>query len=204
MASSDLDGRVKRKREAKIAKPNKKSRSSPDAEDSAEDEGAKILLMEKGILESRKNYNDISVLLGMASSQQNGPEESMLATVALCRVFMRMLAQGTLNPKKGASEKDQVVFNWLKAQYTQYKAHLTTLLKDEDLASTALTLSMRLLKAEGEHLDTGEEHSFPWLFLESVIGALLEAGDEDVCKTFIEDYAEQYDDVRYFTFKALK
>ncbi|KAG6028811.1 hypothetical protein E4U41_000570 [Claviceps citrina] len=198
--TKDVEG-AKRKRSSADEKPAKKRRSASEERDDA---NAKILLLEQGILESRKNYNDISVLLRIAGRYESGEPESMLAAVALCRVFMRLLAQGSLIAKKSLSEKDLVVVGWLKDQLSQYKAVLLSLLLEEELAATALTLSMRLLKAEGQFLYDKEEYSFPTAFMESIVRAVLISDHEDVREAFIGGFAEQYDDLRFFTFKSVK
>ncbi|KAH8128455.1 hypothetical protein FP744_10008659 [Trichoderma asperellum] len=195
---------AKRKRAStgdKVTKVAKRRRSSNEE---AEDPSAKILLMEQGILESKKNYNDIAKLLSIASRYEDGEEESTLAAVALCRIFLRLLAQGSLVAKKHLSEKESVVFGWLKDQYSQYKALLQDMLKDEDLAVTALTLSMRTLKAEGEHLHNKEEYTFPQAFLEGIVAVLIMSDSDEARKAFLESYVEEYDDIRYYTFKSVK
>lgn len=195
---------AKRKRPSTGDKANKVVKRRRSSNDDAEDPNAKILLMEQGILESKKNYNDIVTLQSIASRYENGEEESMLAAVALCRIFLRLLVQGSLVAKKGLSEKDTVVVGWLKDQFAQYKSLLQKMLADEDLAATALTLCMRLLKAEGEHLYDKEEYTFPYAFLENIVEVLIMSGNEDVRKAFLESYVEQYDDIRYYTFRAVK
>ncbi|KAJ4861144.1 CBF/Mak21 family domain-containing protein [Trichoderma breve] len=195
---------AKRKRTStgdKVTKVTKRRRSSNEE---AEDPNAKILLMEQGILESKKNYNDIATLLSIASRYEDGEDESTLAAVTLCRIFLRLLAQGSLIAKKGLSEKDSVVVGWLKDQFSQYKTLLQNMLGDEDLAVTALTLCMRTLKAEGEHLYDKEEYTFPQAFLESIIAVLITSDNEDARKAFLESYVEEYDDIRYYTFKSVK
>lgn len=195
---------AKRKRAStgdKVTKVTKRRRSSNEE---AEDPSAKILLMEQGILESKKNYNDIATLLSIASRYEDGEEESTLAAVTLCRIFLRLLAQGSLIAKKGLSEKDSVVVGWLKDQFSQYKTLLQNMLGDEDLAVTALTLCMRTLKAEGEHLYDKEEYTFPQAFLENIVAVLITADNEDARKAFLESYVEEYDDIRYYTFKSVK
>lgn len=195
---------AKRKRTStgdKVTKVTKRRRSSNEE---AEDPSAKILLMEQGILESKKNYNDIATLLSIASRYEDGEDESTLAAVTLCRIFLRLLAQGSLIAKKGLSEKDSVVVGWLKDQFSQYKTLLQNMLGDEDLAVTALTLCMRTLKAEGEHLYDKEEYTFPQAFLESIVAVLITSDNEDARKAFLESYVEEYDDIRYYTFKSVK
>lgn len=195
---------AKRKRAStgdKVTKVTKRRRSSNEE---TEDPSAKILLMEQGILESKKNYNDIATLLSIASRYEDGEDESTLAAVTLCRIFLRLLAQGSLIAKKGLSEKDSVVVGWLKDQFSQYKTLLQNMLGDEDLAVTALTLCMRTLKAEGEHLYDKEEYTFPQAFLENIVAVLITSDNEDARKAFLESYVEEYDDIRYYTFKSVK
>jgi len=196
--------RSKRKRASEGEKPKKRRRSSSGSEEEDEDPNAKILLMEQGILESKKNYNDISALLSIMSEYEKGEPQSMLAAVALCRVFVRLIAQGSLKRKSTSSEKEAIVVNWLKEMFSAYKTTLLSFLGDEDLAMTALTLCMRVLKTEGEYQHNSEEYSFPSTFLLGIVSAILQGNDEDVRRTYIEEYAEQYDDIRYYTFKSVK
>jgi U3 small nucleolar RNA-associated protein 19 len=191
---------AKRKRLSNGEKSVKRRRSTGEEEDP----NAKILLMEQGILESKKNYNDITVLLTMMRQFDSGNEESLLAAVALCRVFVRLLAQGSLVPKKDLSDKERVVVSWLKDHFFQYKSELLLLLKDEDVGVTALTLCMRALKAEGEFLYDKDDYTFPRKFLEQIVAVIAAPGQEEVRKAFLEEYLEQYDDIRYFTFKSVK
>ncbi len=194
---------AKRKRSAATEKPTKKRRASSGDEEE-EDPNAKILLMEQGILESRKNYNDIAVLLTQAKDFEAGKPESMLSTVALCRIFMRLLAQGSLIAKKSLSEKETVVVGWLKDQFGQFKEVLLDLLGEEEVAATALTLCMRTLKAEGQHLYDKAEYTFPRAFMEDIVTRLIAADNDEVRQAFIEEFAEQFDDIRYYTFKSAK
>ena len=193
--------RSKRKRAAAGDGPQKRRHSSVNE---SEDASENILMMEQRILESKKNYNDITVLITTASQFRTGNPESMLAAVTLCRVFVRLLAQGSLIAKKTLSEKDAVVVGWLRDQLSQYKAILLTLLKEDDVGMTALTLCMRMLKAEGEYLYDKEEYTFPRAFLDDIVSAILISDARDIVKAYIEDYAEQYDDIRYYTFASVK
>lgn len=196
--------RSKRKRSSTQEKPTKRRRSSSSASDESEDPNAKILLMEQGILESRKNYNDITVLLGTANDFRGGEPESMLAAVALCRIFVRLLTQGALISRKSLSEKDLVVVGWLKEQFGEFRKALLAMLRDEELAPTALTLCMRTLKAEGEFMYDKDEYTFPRAFHRQIMESLLVGENEDAGKVYIEEFAEQYDDIRYFTFSSVK
>ncbi|KAF4466894.1 NOC4 nucleolar [Fusarium albosuccineum] len=195
--------RSKRKRSSTHEKPTKRRRSS-SASDESEDPNARILLIEQGILESRKNYNDIPFLLSTAADFKKGEPEGMLATVALCRIFVRLLAQGSLIPKKSLSEKEQVIVGWLRDMYRDFKRHLVAILRDEEPALTALTLCMRTLKAEGEFLHDKDEYTFPRDFLREIVASLFASDNEEVIRAYVEEFAEQYDDIRYFTFNSVK
>lgn len=195
--------RSKRKRPSNTDKSTKRRRSSASSDES-EDPNAKILSMEQGILESKKNYNDITVLLSTMDEFRSGNPEGMLAAVALCRIFVRLLAQGALIPKKTLSEKDLVVVGWLKEQFGEYKARLLNILKDEDLALTGLTLCMRTLKAEGEFLYDKEEYTFPRAFIRDIVSTVFLTDNEDLVAAYVEEYAEQFDDIRYYTFNSIK
>ena len=77
----------------------------------------------------------------------------MMAAVSLGRVFLRLLAAGTLTVTRHMSDKDQVVVRWLKERLAEYQKVLSSFFRvSGDAASTALTLSMRLLQAEGDAL----------------------------------------------------
>lgn len=195
--------RSKRKRPSNTDKSTKRRRSSASSDES-EDPNAKILSMEQGILESKKNYNDITVLLSTMDEFRSGNPEGMLAAVALCRIFVRLLAQGALISKKTLSEKDLVVVGWLKEQFGEYKAKLLGILKDEDLALTGLTLCMRTLKAEGEFLYDKEEYTFPRAFIRDIVSTVFLTDNEDLVTAYVEEYAEQFDDIRYYTFNSIK
>ena len=193
----------KRKRASAQDKSVKRHKASSEEEE-GEDVSSQILLMEQGILESKKNYNDISKLLKTASEFEEGDDEAMLAAVALCRIFVRLLAQGSLTMKKSLSEKDAVVIRWLKDQLSQYKDLLVQLLATDELAGTALTISMRLLKGEGEFMSDKEEYKFPTAFLDMIVEAVLVSENDDVRGMFIQEFAEQFDDVRFYAFKSVK
>ncbi|KAJ6786036.1 hypothetical protein PWT90_06570 [Aphanocladium album] len=201
MAPAGQANSVKRKRSAPAEKISKRQRA--ESSEDEEDPNAEILLMEQGILESKKNYNNIAVLLAKAADFESGNPESMLSTVALCRIFMRLLAQGSLVSKKSTSEKDQVVVGWLRDQFGQFKDVLLDLLSEDDVAATALTLCMRTLKAEGECLKDKADYAFPRDFLGKIVKNIIASENDEIRKSYIEEFAEQYDDVRYYTFASV-
>ena len=49
-----------------------------------------------------------------------------------------------------------------------------------------------------------EEYIFPRAFHRDIMESLLMSENEDASKVYIEEFAEQYDDIRYFTFSSVK
>ena len=191
----------KRKSLSSDKRPAKRARS----ESSEEDAQAQIFLLENEIFESKKNYNNVAKLIKLLQSDGDDTGSFIVAAVSLCRVFMRLMVSGDMIKKQGCTEKDIIVVKWLKERYSEYKSALLLLLGEGGFSSTALTLCMRLLKTEGEHLRNGQEYSFPVAFLTDIVQALLRPGSDKQCrKEFGDKYVEEYDDIRYHTFKAIE
>ncbi|SPN96849.1 probable NOC4 nucleolar protein, forms a complex with Nop14p that mediates maturation and nuclear export of 40S ribosomal subunits [Cephalotrichum gorgonifer] len=201
------DDGLKRKRKEPKEEVKKRPRTDDTSSSSGDEEEtqSKILLLEAAILESKKNYNNIVELIGIARDVENEGESAVLAAVALCRVFIRLLAAGNLTSRRGLSEKEAVVVQWLKDRLSEYKKILVSLLSTEELAPTALTLSMKILKAEGEKLNSNKEfYVFPKDFLAEIVQALFQSRSQAAIKEFTEKYVDEYDDVRFFTHQAIR
>ena len=202
MPGSLTDGGLKRKR---LKKPESfmkraKSESSDGDDDDAE---TQILLLENEISESRKNYNNITKLLELA--QADGDAKTVLvASVSLCRMFLRLSALGNLAKKEGSSEKDIVVVQWLRDRFGDYKALLLQALYVESSASTALTLTMRVLKAESQYLSSQSDYAFPRVFFKEIVRAIVQSDVEEVREEFFDKFLGEFADIRFFTFRALR
>lgn len=201
MPAKTSEGVLKRKRSKTAEKPHKRSKSDDSNDDN--EPHADILLLETEILESKKNYNNIAVLLDLAQKIEE-EESALFATVSLCRVFLRLLASGSLTRQSGQSEKEVVVVNWLKARLADYQKVILSALENEGTASTALTLAMRMLRAQGQYLSNKEEYSFPKVFLKDIVAVLVRHNSEDIRQEFCEKYVGEYCDVRFYTFEAIK
>lgn len=200
---------VKRKREQgkpEYKEPKTKSRKkSPSPSDDEEDVQSAILQLEAQILESRKHYNNIATLIQHTKSTDSQNEASILAAVALCRVFSRLLATGDMIKSKGMGESEGVIASWLRERYREYMGVLLEeFLPSEDppKQSTALTLAMRLIKEESQ-AQSGfnlKKSSLPKL-----IEILLALPTDDLTREeFAEKYFNQFDDVRFLTFITIK
>lgn len=212
-----VEGNTSKRKRPDITEPPKKrarseSASSDHGQDGDSDDGddgddpqAKILLLETAILESKRNYNNITTLLHIARDQDNDEDKALLATVALCRVFIRLLSAGSLLRKKNLAEKDVILVHWLRDRLAEYHEVLLSFLTSDEHALTALTLSMRLLKAHGQYpYREADEHSFPKVLLRDIVAALCRPGADQVRTEFVEKFVDEYDDIRLYTFKAVQ
>lgn len=219
---------TKRKRSAKTNAPRKRTRSESGSDDEMADETSvqdRILLLEGQIGESKKHYNNIVELIEIAKTKGGEEDDdeqapALTAAVALCRVFMRLLAAGGLNLNRSMSEKEVVVVRWLKDRLAEYEAVLLGFLggRSGDAASTALTLAMRLLQAEGQSRrkktasgpNDEETYLFPQPLLTSIVRGLVLASEtldteaaEGLVDEFVETYVSEFCDVQFYTFKAV-
>ena len=204
--SASMSG-VKRKRDA--SKPerseskskSKSRRKSPS--DDGEDIQSEILQLEAQIIESRKHYNNIATLIKLARQpEDDGP---ILAAVALCRVFARLLVTGDMVKSKGMSEAEAVIVSWLKGRYQEL---CTTLLEDflrsehPPKQAVALTLIMRLVKEEAK---SQRDYKLKNGLLPRLIWVLLSLPVDDVTRDeFADKYFKHFDDIRYLTFQKIK
>ncbi|KAF5849622.1 hypothetical protein GGP41_005065 [Bipolaris sorokiniana] len=198
---------IKRKRDS--SKPERgesksKSRRKSSSED-GDDLQSEIVQLEAQILESRKHYNNIATLLQRAKQSDAKNEGPILAAVALCRVFSRLLVTGDMVKSKGMSEAEGVIVSWLKERYRE----LCNMLLDDFLRSehppkqsVALTLLMRLVKEEAKSQKDYKIKNGP---LPRLVEVLLHLPLDDLNREeFAEKYLKQFDDIRYQTFQTIK
>lgn len=202
---------LKRKQSNVSEKANKRAKAESDSEDDNNSQ-ADILRLENEILESKKNYNNITTLLKLAQNDGDNDDDgkdddddtARFAMVALCRVFLRLLASGNLTRKIGQSDKDGVVVQWLRKRLHDYKQLVLSALRRDDTAITALTLAMRILQAEGQHMNGKDEYNFPTIFMREIVAALIQDGLEDARAEFCVKFLDGNADIRFYTFKALQ
>ncbi|KAH9879342.1 hypothetical protein J1614_002781, partial [Plenodomus biglobosus] len=198
---------VKRKRDP--SKPERRESKSKSRRKSPSDEGddvqTDIALLEAKILESRKHYNNIATLLQLATQSGAENDAPILAAVALCRVFSRLLAVGDMVKPKGMGETEAVVVSWLKERYRDFlDALLDGFLPSEHPSkqSVALTLVMRLVKEESKADKDYKLKNGP---LPRLIHILLSLPLDDLNRDeFAEKYFKQFDDIRFQTFQTIK
>ena len=201
---------AKRKRKTSETKPSKRARSESNEEDDVQ---AQILLLESQILESKKNYNNIAILIKILRDDGEDADKSFFAAIRLCRVFTVLMATGEMTKRPGTSEKEAIVVKWLKERYSEYKTTLLEWLGDDAISSQALTFCMRLLKSEGQHLYDNKEYIFPTQFLTDIVRILLKPGSDGnarkvYCEKFVQEHEEneedmRYEDIRFFTLETV-
>ena len=199
----------KRKRDAPNGSNSKGGARKAPKIASSDSVQSRILLLEEQILESRENYNNIVELQELANNADKKPKTATLAAVALCRVFCRLIADEKLVKRKDASNADAEIVKWLKSRVEDYSNTLARWIGSPDAVkeNTALTLLMRVVKEEtSEGNDKTEQawrNNTSTFF--TVIKALLSENDaESARQEFVDKYLEEHDDVRFFTFVAVK
>ncbi|KAK3903248.1 CBF/Mak21 family-domain-containing protein [Staphylotrichum tortipilum] len=195
---------AKRKRQENGDSSKKRRKSAGGDDDAAESPKARIQKLEAEIQESRKHYNNIVALIELAQRHRADPKTALPASEALCRIFIRLLAAGTLVKRKDVSEKDATVTGWLRDRLGDYRGSLLSMFRSQELASNALVLAMALLKAEAQHLTDHGEAVFPRYFFADILASLLESPVEHIRDEFSEKFVDEYDDIRFYTFEALK
>jgi U3 small nucleolar RNA-associated protein 19 len=192
------------RRESKT-KSRRKSPSESEGSEGGEDIQSEIALLEAQILESRRHYNNVATLVRHAKRSDAGVEGSILAAVALVRVFSRLLATGDMARSKGMGEAEATIVAWLKARYQELlDVLLDGFLRSEHppKQSVALTLVMRLVKAETKSQKDCRLKSSP---LPRLIQVLLSLPQDDLNREeYAKKYFNQFDDIRYQTFTTIK
>ncbi|KAF2271958.1 CBF-domain-containing protein [Westerdykella ornata] len=197
---------VKRKRESgkeERSKSKVKARRQSSS-DEVDDPQATILQLEAQIVESRRHYNNIVTLIQLARKHETENDSAVLAAVALCRVFSRLLSAGDMVKSKGMPESEVVIVQWLKERYREYQEMLLgDYLRSDNppTQSVGLTLLMRLVKEESKGQ---REYNWKHGHLPRLVEMLLHLPEQGgVLDEFAEKYFRPFDDVRFYTFQTV-
>lgn len=187
-----------RMRSSKVSKTSATEKSSQ----------ADILLLEEQILDSQRYYNNILVLQKLVSNNERKPKTATFAAIALCRVFCRLIAGEKLVKRNGRQAEVEVA-QWLKGRLSDYVESLSTWIGSPDAKkeSTALTLLMRVVKAETSQDAKRAEQA--WRTEKStfvmVVKTLLGTPDAAAARQeYVQTYVEEFDDVRFYTMLAMR
>lgn len=186
-------GKKRKRTDKPTTKRSQITKAEPSDEASIEDE---VLELEAQILESRKHYNNIPRLISLAKEGRTITSATTLPAVALCRIYCRLFANGSLSKSKTESESEAVIAKWLRARLDEYFQLLGDSIQegDEGVQVTALTLAMRLVKE-----DVNQDGQSQWQrgIFPGIVSAVLRAG-EAAQEDFSERYFSQFDDVRVY------
>ncbi|KAI4278704.1 MAG: hypothetical protein LQ337_000813 [Flavoplaca oasis] len=208
-AVANIGRSVKRKRFGANSDPLVKTKTRKIEKDVSRRENTEeeILLLEGEITQSRKHYNKITILQDYCKTHQTQGKTSIIAAVALCRVFCRLMANRSMSQSREMPDNERMIAQWLRAQYESYNNILLEMLMDTNsgLQSTALTLLMRLQKEFADNLDEpSHDHRRHEGNLRRVVGGITKSDSMELIREeFVRKYAQVYDDVRYFTFACL-
>ena len=164
---------------------------------------SEMLLLENQILESRKHYNNIVTLLGFSRQNSAADRRDVVAAVALCRVFCRLISAGGLKESRDMSDEEVIIVQWLKERLADYEASTLVMLHSEDSGKsiTALTLLMRLIREETEHSEIRGDAIWLRGTFSLVLLSLASNTVAHVSRAeFLTMYLCKYDDIRYYTF----
>lgn len=167
----------------------------------------KILLLESQILASRQHYNEIPTLLRYCQNYNVNSRRANTALVALCRIFCRLMAVGSLSRPRNTPKSEIVIVHWLQSQLEKYRSILVDLFTSANLAmqSTALNLIMRLWNEEAISLDLESENVWWDKTFPRVVSRIINpAVSPEVREEFVSKYVQPYDDVRYYCFACLR
>lgn len=190
-----------------MGKKRRKSGAGDDSSSNNNNSGdlaAKIDTLESEIQQSRKHYNNIATLVELAQKHDENSKAALGASEALCRIFIRLLAAGNLTKRKDVSEKDAAVTSWLRDRLADYRGALLSMFQSKELSLNALMLAMALLKAEAQHLSDRSEAVFPRYFFSDIVVSILESAVEQLREHFTVKFVDEYHDIRFYTFEALK
>lgn len=197
----------KRRRTQDIAEASAPSRSKSKSqkreshENKKQDVQAQIDLLESQIKESRQHYNNIAKLITFAKDKSSEESTRIAASVALCRVFCRLLSEGSLLKSNSTPENEATIIQWLGERLEDYTEILRgdLVAPDATKQQRALTLFMQLSKQESAQAK-GSGDSWRHGAFVTMLKALLIHGSEDFISTeFVQRYFKVHDDVRYYT-----
>ncbi|MCJ1251565.1 hypothetical protein MMC30_008800 [Trapelia coarctata] len=193
----------KRKRDERDALPAPTAKASR----SGEGEGTvEVDVLENQILESRRYYNNIAILIDYVRHRDTNVNQASLAIVALCRIFSRLMASGMMEKPGQQVESEVVITDWLNERFYEYRALLMDSLADGRHVEqkACLELLMQLSKEEAACLNLdgdllGRRGTFPM-----ILQVLTTASCSDQVRgSFVENYLQKFDDIIVFTFRQI-
>lgn len=167
---------------------------------------AQVTVLEEQIKESQRHYNNIQSLLSLAKKEVKLSESEAPATLALCRVFCRLLAEGRLSKANAAHPNELKILEWLKERCVDYQRVLFRMLEESKAVLQRIALHSGMQLVREEVLNAGASADSVWrtALFPKVLGAVLRSSSAgDVCDEYLAKYANAYDDIRHYTFVVI-
>ncbi|MCJ1386626.1 hypothetical protein MMC17_009752 [Xylographa soralifera] len=170
------------------------------------DPGFDVNDLEGQILESRRHYNNISTLLEYIRLSEVNRFRNHEAVLALCRIFSRLMARGSMTAPQQLDKNEGMIVEWLRRKYEEYCDNLLDSLANgtHEEKRASLTILMQLFREETSGQKSNEELTWKKGTFPSIVQAVASpiTGDR-IQETFIEGYVEQCSDIKFYTFQAL-
>ena len=207
MPASAKEMAVKRKRREDVVFPERKKRKvavvTKEVPGNEADIQSQLHLLENQIFVSREHYNSIATLLKYLDEHGAEDQRDIAAAVALCRIFCRLMAAGTLTASRDMAENEVIIRSWLQERLLDYTTSMLVMLRCPDISKqvTAVTLLMRLMKVQAEYLNPQDDAIWLRGIFNRVLHSLIDSNEADERRAeFVEKYLHKYDDIRYYTF----
>ena len=204
--TSKLEPGKRRDREDRTLHARKKGRTMATELSEKVDFQDEALQLEENVLGSQTNYNSIHTILKCLHQEDEMENEKIIAAVALCRIFCKLMARGSLGKPKESSGNEVTIIQWLRERLHDCEQGLLRMLKSKSIRtqSTALTILMRLLKEQASHLNQSADIIWQGGLFWQLIQSLVEAEIfDEIRNEFVENYIVKYEDVRFYTLACL-
>ncbi|KAF2151343.1 CBF-domain-containing protein [Myriangium duriaei CBS 260.36] len=202
----DVQGGKKRKREdnAQFKRRVAKKQETPEDENGVQEQ---LLELESRITETGHFGAGIKKIHKIFGSKSQAVDERLAAAVALCRIFYRLISGERLVKRKNLSPEERDEVDHLRGSLTLYVDGLCKFLAHEDdhVRSTALTLLMRIVKAEVSQQESRSTQAWKTGAFYSLVRTLITKKNvEGPVQEFLEAFVEEHDDIRFYTFAAIE
>ena len=201
LESKEVAGK-KRKRPPAVERKSQRladDQSSTSSQDEVAGHETEILELETQINEGRKHYNNIAKLISIGRTRDGNSPINVLAVVALCRVFCRLILAGCMETTKNIPEAERVIVEWLRERRDEYADMLSDICRsnNEENQALAVTLAMRMVREEAKRDNSAwQAGTWPKLF-----AAILSS--EAAVAEFGTEFFTKYDDVRFYSLQRI-
>ena len=165
-----------------------------------------VSILEDHILKSRQYYNNISTLIEYTRQSGESQNRNREAVIALCRIFSRLMARGSMTASQHVDENESMITEWLRRKYQEYCDNLLDSLANgtHEEQSASLIILMQLFKEEALGQKPDEESTWKKGTFISIVRAVVNsATGNGTREAFVDSYVKRFSDIKVYTFQAL-